>query len=175
MDESVSAMVAEHRQRVDAESGDRVGLAAHDFGLALGVRHGFDDGPVGGGAQALRRGRFEQAEGGTLFLDEIGDMPPDLQVRLLRVLPGLGKEARNTAYRMLERTGKDVGSTRKLYADAQAFVFCSAALSRKMMDADAASPGASVCVIARASAAVICGTHAGSVARCCSTKRLKPW
>ncbi|MEO8346644.1 MAG: nitrogen regulation protein NR(I) [Betaproteobacteria bacterium] len=38
------------------------------------------------GAQALRRGRFEQADGGTLFLDEIGDMPPELQVRLLRVL-----------------------------------------------------------------------------------------
>jgi two-component system, NtrC family, nitrogen regulation response regulator GlnG len=38
------------------------------------------------GAQGVRRGRFEQAEGGTLFLDEIGDMPPDLQVRLLRVL-----------------------------------------------------------------------------------------
>jgi two-component system, NtrC family, nitrogen regulation response regulator GlnG len=38
------------------------------------------------GAAATRRGRFEQAEGGTLFLDEIGDMPPDLQVRLLRVL-----------------------------------------------------------------------------------------
>jgi len=38
------------------------------------------------GAQTMRRGRFEQAEGGTLFLDEIGDMPPDLQVRLLRVL-----------------------------------------------------------------------------------------
>src|SRR5258708_6815738 len=38
------------------------------------------------GAQAMRRGRFEQAEGGTLFLDEIGDMPPDLQTRLLRVL-----------------------------------------------------------------------------------------
>ena len=38
------------------------------------------------GAQAVRRGRFEQAEGGTLFLDEIGDMPLDLQVRLLRVL-----------------------------------------------------------------------------------------
>lgn len=41
--------------------------------------------------------------------------------------------------RMLERTGKDVGSTRKLYADAQAFVFCSASLSRKMMEADAAN------------------------------------
>ena len=38
------------------------------------------------GAQTLRRGRFEQAEGGTLFLDEIGDMPFDLQTRLLRVL-----------------------------------------------------------------------------------------
>jgi two-component system nitrogen regulation response regulator GlnG len=38
------------------------------------------------GAQALRRGRFEQADGGTLFLDEIGDMPAELQTRLLRVL-----------------------------------------------------------------------------------------
>jgi two-component system nitrogen regulation response regulator GlnG len=38
------------------------------------------------GAQQLRRGRFEQAEGGTLFLDEIGDMPAELQTRLLRVL-----------------------------------------------------------------------------------------
>lgn len=38
------------------------------------------------GAQTARRGRFEQADGGTLFLDEIGDMPSDLQTRLLRVL-----------------------------------------------------------------------------------------
>lgn len=38
------------------------------------------------GAAAQRRGRFEQAEGGTLFLDEIGDMPAELQTRLLRVL-----------------------------------------------------------------------------------------
>ena len=38
------------------------------------------------GAQTMRRGRFEQADGGTLFLDEIGDMPFELQTRLLRVL-----------------------------------------------------------------------------------------
>ncbi|MCS6786832.1 MAG: nitrogen regulation protein NR(I) [Thiobacillaceae bacterium] len=38
------------------------------------------------GATGSRRGRFEQADGGTLFLDEIGDMPAELQTRLLRVL-----------------------------------------------------------------------------------------
>jgi hypothetical protein len=41
--------------------------------------------------------------------------------------------------RMIERTGKDVGSARKVYVDLQAFVFCSAALSRKMMEADPAN------------------------------------
>ncbi len=40
---------------------------------------------------------------------------------------------------MIERTGKDVGSTRKIYVDVQAFVFCSAALSRKTMEADPAN------------------------------------
>lgn len=46
------------------------------------------------GAHAQRKGRFEQANGGTLFLDEIGDMPAELQTRLLRVL------AEGTFYRV---------------------------------------------------------------------------
>lgn len=46
------------------------------------------------GAVQMRRGRFEEADGGTLFLDEIGDMPAELQTRLLRVL------AENRFYRV---------------------------------------------------------------------------
>jgi len=38
------------------------------------------------GAVATRQGRFELADGGTIFLDEIGDLPPDIQVKFLRVL-----------------------------------------------------------------------------------------
>lgn len=41
--------------------------------------------------------------------------------------------------KMLERTGKDVGSAKKLYVDTQSFVFCSASLSRKTMEADVAN------------------------------------
>lgn len=55
------------------------------------------------GAVQTRKGRFEQAHGGTLFLDEIGDMPADLQTRLLRVL------AEGSFYR--------VGGTQALKAD----------------------------------------------------------
>jgi uncharacterized protein (DUF302 family) len=52
---------------------------------------------------------------------------------------GLVVDYHSFVNRMLERTGKDVGSARKLYADAQAFVFCSAVLSRKTMEADPAN------------------------------------
>jgi uncharacterized protein (DUF302 family) len=52
---------------------------------------------------------------------------------------GLVIDYQSYVNRMLERTGKDVGSARKLYVDAQAFVFCSAALSRKTMEADPAN------------------------------------
>ena len=56
------------------------------------------------GAAASRRGRFEQAEGGTLFLDEIGDMPADLQTRLLRVLSD-GNFYRVGGHQLQERSG----------------------------------------------------------------------
>ena len=52
---------------------------------------------------------------------------------------GLVVDYESFVNRMLERTGRDVGSARKLYADAQAFVFCSAALSRRTMEADLAN------------------------------------
>jgi len=52
---------------------------------------------------------------------------------------GLVIDYQSFIHRMLERTGKDVGSSKPLYADAQSFVFCSAALSRKTMEADLAN------------------------------------
>ena len=52
---------------------------------------------------------------------------------------GLVTDLHSYVNRMLERTGKDVGSARQLYADARALVFCSAALSRKTMEADPAN------------------------------------
>jgi two-component system nitrogen regulation response regulator GlnG len=66
------------------------------------------------GAQTTRRGRFEQAEGGTLFLDEIGDMPPELQVRLLRVLADGeyyrvgGHAAQRASVRIIAATHQDL-------------------------------------------------------------------
>lgn len=54
---------------------------------------------------------------------------------------GLVVDYHSHVNRMLERTGRDVGSARRLYADAQAFVFCSAMLSRKAMEADRANVG----------------------------------
>jgi len=65
------------------------------------------------------------------------DVRDDLKLAI--EVKGLVIDYQSFINRMLERTGKDIGSARKLYADAQAFVFCSAALSRKTMEADAAN------------------------------------
>lgn len=68
---------------------------------------------------------------------KLEDVVEDL--RLAIEAKGLVIDYHSFVNRMLERTGKDVGSPRKLYADAQAFVFCSAALSRRTMEADPAN------------------------------------
>ncbi len=66
------------------------------------------------GAQVRREGRFEQADGGTLFLDEIGDMPAELQTRLLRVLADGefyrigGHEAIKVSVRIIAATHQDL-------------------------------------------------------------------
>jgi len=66
------------------------------------------------GAQAQRKGRFEQADGGTLFLDEIGEMSSDLQTRLLRVLSDRrfyrvgGRDLVSVDVRVLAATNRDL-------------------------------------------------------------------
>ncbi len=66
------------------------------------------------GAQAQRKGRFEQADGGTLFLDEIGEMNSDLQTRLLRVLSDRrfyrvgGRDLVSVDVRVLAATNRDL-------------------------------------------------------------------
>ncbi|MCS6997406.1 MAG: DUF302 domain-containing protein [Casimicrobiaceae bacterium] len=71
-----------------------------------------------------KQGRFE---------DVRDDLKAAIEAR------GLVIDFHSHVNKMLERTGADVGSTKKLYVDAQAFVFCSAKLSRAMMEADVAN------------------------------------
>ena len=80
-----------------------------------------DTGPV---ATYSKQGKFE----------EVRD---DLKMAIEN--KGLVIDYQSHLNQMLERTGKDVGSAQKIYVDAQAFVFCSASLSRRMMEADAAN------------------------------------
>lgn len=69
------------------------------------------------GATALRHGRFEDAHGGTLFLDEIGDMPADMQVKLLRVLEEHaitrvgGRASISVDTRIVSATHRDIASS----------------------------------------------------------------
>ncbi|MBK8164399.1 MAG: sigma-54-dependent Fis family transcriptional regulator [bacterium] len=74
------------------------------------------------GAEKARAGRFEAAQGGTLFLDEIGDLTPELQVKLLRVLQ--------------ERTFERVGSSRSLSTDARIVAATHRDLEQMVADGD---------------------------------------
>lgn len=75
-----------HKHSVRSESPFiPLNMAAIPYDLVESELFGHEKGSFTGASQS-RQGRFEQAEGGTLFLDEIGDMPPETQTRLLRVL-----------------------------------------------------------------------------------------
>jgi DNA-binding NtrC family response regulator len=66
------------------------------------------------GAQVKRMGRIEQAHGGTLFLDEVSEMPPDLQVKFLRVLeerrvtPVGGNDSKDVDFRLVAATNRNL-------------------------------------------------------------------
>ena len=78
--------LALHRHSVRADKPFiPLNMAAIPYDLVESELFGHEKGAFTGASQG-RQGRFEQAEGGTLFLDEIGDMPPETQTRLLRVL-----------------------------------------------------------------------------------------
>jgi DNA-binding NtrC family response regulator len=65
------------------------------------------------GALAKKTGKFERADGGTIFLDEIGELPPDLQVRFLRVLQereieSIGGQPKKIDVRVIAATNKNL-------------------------------------------------------------------
>jgi transcriptional regulator of acetoin/glycerol metabolism len=82
--------------------------------LIEGELFGYADGAFTGARRGGAKGRIEEADGGTLFLDEIGDMPLDLQTRLLRVLESrqvtrLGESTpRNLAIQLISATHQDL-------------------------------------------------------------------
>jgi two-component system nitrogen regulation response regulator GlnG len=82
--ELVAQALHKHSPRKSAEF-IALNMAAIPHDLIESELFGHEKGSFTGAAQR-REGRFEQADGGTLFLDEIGDMPPEAQTRLLRVL-----------------------------------------------------------------------------------------
>lgn len=82
--ELVAAALHKHSPRVENQF-IALNMAAIPKDLIESELFGHEKGAFTG-ANSVRKGRFEQANGGTLFLDEIGDMPIDVQTRLLRVL-----------------------------------------------------------------------------------------
>lgn len=91
----------------------RINLNVIPYSLVPSELFGHEKGAFTGAVQK-RIGRFELADGGTLFLDEIGDLPPDIQVRLLRVLQNKeferlgGVETLRSDFRLIAATNRDL-------------------------------------------------------------------
>jgi len=93
-----------------------VNAAALPPNLVESELFGYEPGAFTGADKKGRRGKFEQAEGGTIFLDEIGDMPLDVQAKLLRVVQDKiierigGDRSRPVDFRLVSATNKDLQS-----------------------------------------------------------------
>ena len=91
----------------------KVNCAALPETLIESELFGYEQGSIDGAAKR-KKGRFETAEGGTIFLDEIGDLPPQTQVKLLRVLQEReferlgGTETIKTNIRLITATNKNL-------------------------------------------------------------------
>jgi len=93
-----------------------VNAAALPPNLVESELFGYEPGAFTGADKKGRKGKFEQAEGGTIFLDEIGDMPLDVQAKLLRVVQDKiierigGDRSRPVDFRLISATNKDLQS-----------------------------------------------------------------
>ena len=91
-----------------------VNAAALPANLVESELFGYEPGAFTGADKKGRKGKFEQADGGTMFLDEIGDMPLEVQAKLLRVLQDRivervgGDRPRSVDFRLISATNKDL-------------------------------------------------------------------
>jgi len=107
------ARAIHNRSRRAGRAFIRVNCAAMPLSLIASELFGHEKGAFTGAVQR-RHGRFESADGGTMFLDEIGELPPETQIALLRVLQERefervgGNEAISVDVRVLAATNKDL-------------------------------------------------------------------
>ena len=110
-------LVAHAIHRLSARKSEKmviVNSAALPTNLVESELFGYDAGSFTGADRKGRRGKFEQANGSSLFLDEIGDMPVDIQAKLLRVLQDRlvqrvgGESDREVNFRLIAATNRDL-------------------------------------------------------------------